>query len=212
MPREPSRGNSFETVAFFGHELNLDPVFRTPDWQQQLTRLGLRWIPIINNNHWNDYSTLNNGWNDYRQIDAIVAIRRFQDTPFSYLNKPATKLYNAWLAGVPAVLGQESAYQATGQVGVNYLEATSLEAVLIALEQLKQSVTWRQSLVDRGRLQALAYQPDAITQRWQQFLETVAVPFYENWCKLDHVQRQASRAKSLLVSFSNRAVKGSLLR
>lgn len=212
LPREPARGSRFETVAFFGHKLNLDPVFNTSIWQQQLAQRGLRWISIANNNHWLDYTTLNNGWNDYRQIDAIVAIRRFQDNPPRYFNKPATKLYNAWLAGVPAILGQESAYQATGKVGVNYLEANSLDDVLIALERLKCSVTWRQSIVEMGRIQALAHQPDVITQRWQKFLETVAVPAYENWCKLDHVQRQASLAKSLLISLSNRAVKWSLPR
>ncbi|MEM9163615.1 MAG: hypothetical protein AAGC54_11190 [Cyanobacteria bacterium P01_F01_bin.4] len=206
LPRQPDRGNCFETVAFFGHQVNLDPALNTSVWQTQLAQRGLRWVSIANTNRWNDYATLNNGWNDYRQIDAIVGVRQFQARRPLYRRKPATKLYNAWLAGVPAVLGREWAYRVTGQAGVNYLEANSVEAVLHHLERLKQDVAWRQSLVEAGRIQSVAYQPEVITQRWRQFLKTVAVPAYQHWCQLNRAQRCASLVKSVLINYCDRAV------
>ncbi|MEO1591614.1 MAG: hypothetical protein AAFU71_10015 [Cyanobacteria bacterium J06632_22] len=196
LPRDPARGEQFDTVAFLGHERSLDPMLRTSNWVQQLTERRFRWVSIANTNDWNDYGSINNRWNDYRQIDAVVAIRRVHVRYPGYFNKPPTKLYNAWLASVPAILGKESAYRAVGKVGLNYLEANSVLEVLVALGRLRHSAELRRSIVAAGQVQAVAYQPDAITQRWQQFLRRIAVPAYNRWCGLNKAQRQISLLSS----------------
>ena len=128
---------------------------------------------------------MENHWHDFSKIDAIVAVRSFDRRQrylkHHYLNKPATKLYNAWLASIPALLGPEPAYRAEGKPGVNYLEATTLLGVLAALMRLRDDRTLRRALVEQGHLSAVAIRPCQITERWRQFLEQVAVPAYERW-------------------------------
>ena len=207
LPRDPTRGNRVETVAFLGHERSLDPMLRTSDWAQQLTDRGFRWVSVANTNDWNDYGSIDNRWNDYRGIDAVVAVRRVHTLYPGYFNKPPTKLYNSWLAGVPAILGKESAYRAVGKADINYLEANSVLEVLVALNRLRRSAELRQSIVTAGQVQAVVYQPDAITQRWQQFLRQIAVPAYNRWCGLNKVQQQISLLSSSSINLCDRAVR-----
>ena len=186
IPRNSSRGDRFETIAFLGRKVQLAKELQRSDWQDSLKKIGLQWRPLLNPNSWQDYCQLDNRWNDFGAIDAIVAVRSFDPRQRylkqHYLNKPATKLYNAWLAGVPAVLGPEPAYRAEGHPGLNYLEATSVASLLEALTRLRDDGNLRCSLVEQGRLSARAIQPETIAARWQQFLEKVAVPAYERWC------------------------------
>lgn len=46
-------------------------------------------------------------WRDYREADVVVAVRPFDSS--LHAAKPPSKLINAWLAGVPALLGAEAA-------------------------------------------------------------------------------------------------------
>ena len=185
IPRDPDRGDRFETIAFLGRQVQLARELRHSSWQDRLKALGLQWQPLLNPNCWQDYRQLDSRWNDFSQIDAIVAVRSFDRQQRylkqHYLNKPATKLYNAWLASVPAVLGPEIAYRAEGQPNLNYLEVTSLSGVLAALRRLRDDRALRRSLVEQGQLSASAIRPCQITARWRRFLEQVAVPAYERW-------------------------------
>ncbi len=203
IPRDLSRGDRFENIAFFGHQNNLAAELLSPRWQQHLNQLGLNWLPVINRNPWNDYQTLNPAWNDYRHIDAIVAIRRF-GTDYSYPNKPATKLYNAWLAGVPAILGYESAYRTEGHPHQDYLEVTSFSELSFTLKQLKQDIKLRQKIVNQGDQQGQKFHPDQITQRWRNFIETVAIPAFETWYQTPRWLQQLILEKQALSGWIER--------
>jgi len=170
---------------------NLAPELQTCDWSQQLENMGLHWHPIINQNHWTDFKSVDNRWNDFSQVDAVVAVRSFNSRS-CYLNKPATKLYNAWLAGVPAILGAESAYQAQGEPGSNYLEVKSYDDLVGALEQLKRDRVLRLSLVQNGRIAARSLAYPQIIARWCDFLENRAIPAYKNWCEMPYFWQQVS--------------------
>ncbi|MEM9482396.1 MAG: hypothetical protein AAGA83_01755 [Cyanobacteria bacterium P01_F01_bin.116] len=189
-PRLKERQNRFETIAFLGHRNSLATELMTPAWQLQLRQRGLTWQPVINTNVWDSHQSIDTGWNDYQQIDAIVAIRQFGLTRPGFRRKPATKLYNAWLAGVPAILGREIAYRATGTAEVNYLEANAMAELLSCLNRLQQDEVLRNRLVKKGQLRALQYTPEVITQRWQQFLSQVVIPTYQDWCSQSNWQRQ----------------------
>ncbi|MEL6137386.1 MAG: hypothetical protein AAFQ61_03165 [Cyanobacteria bacterium J06626_23] len=207
LPRDPQRGDRLETVAFLGHESSLDPVFRTTDWAQQLAERGMRWVAVSNTNGWDDARSVDTCWNDYRQIDAVVALRRVHARRPGYFHKPATKLYNAWLAGVPAILGKETAYRRVGRAGVNYLEANSPDEVLAALDWLKRSAELKHLLLAAGQAQSVAYRPAALTQRWLRFLRQVAVPAYDRWCRLNGAQRQVCLLGSGMMNMCDRAVR-----
>lgn len=182
IPRCQRRGDRFQNIAYFGHLANLAPQLQDSAWSKHLGDLGLRWLPVINTNPWHKYSQIDNRWNNYSQIDAIVAVRNFASSE-TYLNKPATKLYNAWLAGVPALLGAESAYRAEGKNGVNYLEVTSPPELIAALKQLQSDLALRHRLVKAGIAQAQHFQPEKVRQKWSQFLGEIAIPAFYRWCE-----------------------------
>ncbi|MEM7065865.1 MAG: hypothetical protein AAF572_22215 [Cyanobacteria bacterium P01_B01_bin.77] len=204
LPRLPERQDRFETIAFLGHRDSLAADLLTSHWQTQLQQRGLRWLPVVNTNSWHSAQSIDTRWNDYQHIDAIVAVRRFHLSRPSYRSKPATKLYNAWLAGVPAILGRELAYWVEGQVGLDYLEANSMDELLSCLDLLRQDVTRRKNMVQRGQRRAVQYTPAVITQRWRQFLYEVAIPMYDLWCNRPLWQRQIHQRKAWLLSYCDR--------
>ena len=194
LPRVKSRADRFETVAFFGHQNNLAPELQSPEWRRHLQHLGLCWRPIMSNNRWNDDTTLNNHWHDYREVDAVVAIRSFDSRVYrqtrQFSNKPPTKLYNAWLAGVPALLGTESAFRAVRQTSLDYLEVSTPTALIDQLIRLRDQPNLRRAIIAQGQKRSQSCSPEVITQQWVKFLDTVAIPAYDRWCQRNRLQQQ----------------------
>lgn len=186
LPRLESRGDRFTTIAFFGHATNLAVEFSSADWLQALRDLDLIWRPVVNTNSWNHHETLDTRWNDYRDVDAVVAVRSFQPVALArtqqYRHKPATKLYNAWLAGVPAILGLESGYRAERHHALDYLEVLSMADVVQALTRLKTDKEWRQAIVSQGQQRSDSITPAALTQAWLTFIQETLLPAYDRWC------------------------------
>ncbi|NCR14306.1 MAG: hypothetical protein GPJ22_18095 [Microcystis aeruginosa LL13-03] len=209
IPRCQRRGDRLETIAYFGHTANLAPELQSPSWERQLAALGLRWQPIINHNRWDDFQQVDSRWHDYSQIDAIVAVRRFH-TREKWDDKPATKLYNAWLAGVPALLGVESAYRSEGTDQVNYLEVTSLKHLLTTLQQLQTDLPLHHALVKNGAWQAQSFLPAKITQKWREFLLEIAVPAFSDWVSLSNCRQRMILEKNFLL-FLGQKVKSKVL-
>ncbi|NEQ53350.1 MAG: hypothetical protein F6K11_24990, partial [Leptolyngbya sp. SIO3F4] len=193
-----------DNIAFLGHRNSLAAELLTPAWEKQLQKRGLNWLPVINTNVWNSHQSIDTRWNDYQQIDAVVAVRQFGLKRPRFRRKPATKLYNAWLAGVPAILGRELAYRAEGTAGVNYLEANSLTELLSWLDKLQQDVAFRTKLIKKGQLRSLQYTPEVITQRWRQFLNKVAVPAYQDWRSRAGWQRQVTYEQARMWNYCDR--------
>ncbi|MGF1521776.1 MAG: hypothetical protein ACFBSF_05585 [Leptolyngbyaceae cyanobacterium] len=195
-PRASERGDRFETIAFFGHTNNLAPELTGPEWGKMLEDLGLVWHTVVNTNRWNEHRTLDTRWNDYRQVDAVVAVRGFAPSLLAqtnaYRHKPATKLYNAWLAGVPAILGCESGYQAERQTDLDYLEVTCLDEVKQALKRLQEDPDLRQAMVRNGQMRSRAIAPETLTQRWLGLIQDTLLPIYEQWCGQSHWQQKLS--------------------
>ncbi|MEO1352981.1 MAG: hypothetical protein AAFW84_30165 [Cyanobacteria bacterium J06635_15] len=185
IKRDPQRGDRFETVAFLGHRDSLAPELEQPEWQNFVESLNLHWQPVVNVNHWSDYGSLDARWHDYRHLDAIIAVRSFNRRYLKqqqlYRYKPPTKLYNAWLAGVPAILGQESAFRSERQHPLDYLEVSSLNELKAALVNLKADVNLRRQMSAQGHQRAEAIAPEQITVRWIAFLQSVALPAYDRW-------------------------------
>ncbi|MGD1715901.1 hypothetical protein [Dapis sp. BLCC M172] len=197
IPRDPLRGDRFENIAFFGYQENLAPELFQPTWEKQLNELGLHWYPVVHSYHWSDYLHIKNRWSNYQEIDAVVAVRSFKNIP-DYHNQPATQLFNAWLAGVPAILGCESAYQAEGQIDVDYLEVNNLEDLLLAIKRLKADINLRQKLVSNGYKSSLNIHPKIITRKWRDFLMQVALPAFGEWCNTPRFLQQTILNKRLI--------------
>ncbi|MFA7342778.1 MAG: glycosyltransferase [Terrimicrobiaceae bacterium] len=158
VPRDPARDGAFEKICFLGDPDNLAPGLRSEEWAAALRRdLGLQ-FEIRRADRWHDYS----------DVDCVLAIRDF--TKSRHLHKPATKLYNAWLAGVPFIGGRDSAYAADGHPGVDYLKADSPEQVVAHLRHLKEDPGFRMRLVKEGAKSGAGFTPEMILGRWKKLV------------------------------------------
>jgi hypothetical protein len=88
----------------------------------------------------------------------------------AHTGKPGTKLYNAWLAGVPAVLGPEPAFRELRRHELDYLEVTSVEEALAAIDRLRSDPALYRAMVDHGRERARDFSVEAILDRWTDLL------------------------------------------
>ncbi len=169
IPRDEHRGNRFEKVAFFGDIKNLAPELRSKQWQESLKKkLGITLeLPSAA------------AWHDYHDIDGVIAVRDF--SPAAYLQKPATKLYNAWHAGVPFIGGNDSAYRADGTPNENYLVANSAAEVFEYLRRLKEEESFRRALVEKGFQQGAAYTQEATLQRWKKLIQETLPALARQW-------------------------------
>lgn len=159
VPRDPPRGDEFRRVCFFGDPANLAPELVSEGWRTGLKNdLGLEFLV-----------RRHDAWHDFHDIDAAIAIRDFHGN--RHIHKPATKLYNAWLAGVPFVGGTDSAYKAEGTPGEDYLMARSLSELKQCLRTLGTDVSLRHRLTKSGRIRAEEFTQEATTQRWRKLVE-----------------------------------------
>jgi hypothetical protein len=166
VPRDPARGDRFESIGYFGYRNNLHPAIADPAFAEALAAMDLKLeCP--------EPST----WHDFSQVDAVVAIRTLGRAD-AHLSKPALKLYNAWLAEVPSILGHETAYRAEGRPGTGYLEATSVDELLQAIRTLKENTALRRSIVAWGREQARQYEPPRTVARWKSLIADRLQPLH----------------------------------
>jgi hypothetical protein len=166
IPRDPVRGDRFETLGYFGYPHNLHADIIGESFQREIADLGLRmFVPPPA------------AWHDFSEVDCVMAVRNFgRDT--THLNKPSLKLLNAWLAEAPAILGHEAAYRSEGQPGSGYLEATTPTELLGAIRLLRDDPARRRALVDHGRMAVRNFAVDQTVQRWRRLLlQDVAVDF-----------------------------------
>lgn len=101
--------------------------------------------------------------------NAVLAIR--DCPPVVLATKPASKLINAWKAGVPALLGPEPAYRELRTSPLDFLEAASAEAVLDSIDRLQQESVLYRRMTEHGAKRAQAFDVNMLTQKWLSLLE-----------------------------------------
>ena len=104
-----------------------------------------------------------------KHVDAVLAIR--DCPPVVLATKPASKLINAWKAGVPALLGPEPAYRELRISPLDFLEAASAEAVLDSIDRLQQESGLYRRMTEHGAKRAQAFDVNMLTQKWISLLE-----------------------------------------
>jgi hypothetical protein len=182
LVRDPARLNRFENVCFFGERSNLAPEIADTHWKTKLRdELGLNFII---------YGA--DRWHDYREADCVVAIRGFGRS--RYVHKPATKLYNAWLAGVPFIGGRDSAYAADGEPGRDFLQAATLGELFGHLRRLQEDLSLRQQLVAAGVVSGRSFSFDATLERWRRLLGETVPKLAARWRVKSGSERRLFRA------------------
>jgi hypothetical protein len=183
IPRDRSRGARFQNIVFQGRERHLIKELRADAFKKEVEGLGLNYIPHFSKEQWNDYS----------DVDCVIAIRDARG--LRHTNKPATKLYNAWHAGVPAILNPESAYLAESELDANgvptdFIPAKSKQDVIDALRRLSADGDLRKSLVAKGHRNSSRTSPERIVRYWIDFLNGYAIPAYEDWMQMSEHNRR----------------------
>jgi hypothetical protein len=171
VPRDALRGDAIRRVAYKGFLANLHPDFRGERWRRFLADREIEWV--VDAREFDKGSATERAaldWADFSAVDVVVAVRPpARKTDFS---KPATKLVNAWLAGVPALLGPEYAFRELRRSELDYLEVDSLGAAERAIERLVAEPELYRAMVENGRRRAVEVDVAAVTARWIELLGT----------------------------------------
>lgn len=163
--RSAFRKNRVETVGFFGNKENLAPELQSVEFRERLMAMGMTLAMHMGDQHLQ--------WRDYSETDVVLAVRDFGAERHD--DKPANKLVNAWSAGVPAIVGRESAFQSLRRSELDAFEAGSVDDVVRALETLKSDLKLYDDMVANGLQRSLEFTVDRVGEEWVSFLEGVAV-------------------------------------
>ena len=177
--RDQKRDDMFENVAFFGDVANLDKFFLSREWYHGIKKLNLAWLVR---------DQLSEDLANFSNIDAIVAVRSFMRSGF--IRKPASKLYNAWIAGVPAILGNEFAYREEKRSSLDYIEVKKPQEVLEALQTLKSNVRLRLVMAMNGVERAQEISEKTLVTEWWEVINHKAGLKYKKWLLLSDSERK----------------------
>lgn len=186
IPRDPARGQNIHTLSYKGHPRNLAPEFYSDAFRAKLAAEGIE-LDLGGSDSDRSAPTNAMGWADYRQADLIMAIRNL--TQYDALNKPASKLINAWWADVPALLGPEPAFREIATPGEHYIEIRKPDDVLAAIRNLRANPERYSLLIEAGRTLRQSYTDAATTARWIELLNGPVAEAYEAWQSRSRLSR-----------------------
>ena len=195
IPRPASRAGQFETVAFFGDPKNIASELATDSFASTLAHATGTSFEIRNAAQWHDYSN----------VDVALAIRDFSNA--SHLNKPATKLYNAWLAGVPLIGGRDSAFSAEGIENENYLFARSPNHCIELVQKLKADPAFRAHIVASGHKKTATRSREAVREIWKSFCENDLPHQAERWAQMSRPAKSLFWLSQQVILFFDRKIR-----
>ncbi len=176
-PRDPVRGARLERVAFKGFRANLHPALLAPAWREALASRGIEWIADTVAYRGQATAEQKLHWQDFRSVDLIVALR--PENGDGHTSKPATKLYNAWMAGVPAVLGPEPSFRELRRSELDFIEASTPAEALQAIDRLRADPALYLAMVARGAERRDEFDHASILSRWIDLLWGILPPLAE---------------------------------
>ena len=169
--RRAERGDEVRRVGYFGRLAMAPSFFADPAFRKALDELGLEFVPSEND------------WQDYRDVDVVIA---FRTAPPSLLrHKPATKVSNAWLAGVPAIVGPEPAYLQLRQDENDMCVANDAAEVIAELTRLVREPGHYAAMRARAAERASAFDVPALRNRWLEFFRERVAPAFAQWRHTD---------------------------
>ena len=165
IPRDPARGNRMSTISFKGSVYNLYETFRGPEFLAALRGEGMELDYDVKEN---TSATQSVRWHDYSHCDLVLAVRDATEGDLKL--KPASKLINAWLAGCPALLGPEPAFQVLHESELDYFEVRTPADVLRAIRKLRADPSLYARMVANGHRRSAAFTHEQVTAYWHRLL------------------------------------------
>jgi hypothetical protein len=166
-PRDRARAARIERIAYNGRTDSAPAWFWDARFAAALRRRGV------------EFESRRSHWEDYRDVDLALAAR--VDADARVRTKPATKLYNAWLAGVPALASPEPAYRELRRHPLDFLEIESPGDVLRSVDLLRANPGLYRAMVDNGQARGREYGVEAVKVRWLDLLEGEVRRAYGQW-------------------------------
>ena len=172
IKRDFARENKVENIAFKGFDINLNGYYFSSEWKEWLQNNDLNWLHHSMPYAPSDEYGVSVAWNDYSNVDVILAVRptNLIDSNRQYSSKPATKLYNSWLAGTPAILGQEYAFRELRRSELDYIELSEPQDAKEQILRLKNDPEFYSKMVKNGFERATDFSNDVILEKWIDFL------------------------------------------
>ena len=170
-PRDPRRGAMIERIAYHGRVGAAPAWFYDESLKRSLSRRGIR------------FDVREAFWEDYETVDVAIAAR--DEVPGILATKPATKVYNAWLAGVPVLAAPEPAYRELRRSPLDFLEIHDAEDVLRCVDQLRANAALYRDMVANGLVRGAEFTVQAVRRRWLDLLEREIVPAF--WAVRDRL-------------------------
>jgi hypothetical protein len=182
LPRNLQRGNTIQRIVFVGTPNNLWTPFHSASFNQALAALGVQLVMMT--------PETGTGWTDYTQADLVLAVRSLTQT--DYWGKPASKLVNAWIAGVPAILGPEPAFRALRRSRYDYYETQSPDAVIAFIRHLQSHPQEYNRYRDQCALRADDFTTPRMVERWAALLYGPIGRLFLDWHQ--HRRRRVAAA------------------
>jgi hypothetical protein len=160
LPRDPERGDRMERIAYKGFVGNLVREFRSARWLQFLREQGM----VFDDDAVLDDSfarPIRTRFHDYREVDLVLAVRGGDAR-----TKPASKLVNAWQAGIPALLSPDYAFEELRESPLDYLAVRNIAEAEAAVLRLKREPGLYRAMIEHGRRRGAAFTVEKITQLW----------------------------------------------
>jgi hypothetical protein len=164
IPRDAQRGDRVERIAYKGYVGNLAPEFRSERWRQFLQQQNMVFEDDAVLDDAFDHP-IQTRFHDYHEVDLVLAVR-----PGESRNKPASKLVNAWLAGIPALLSPDYPFEELRQSPLDFLAVRDLAEAEAAVLRLKRETGLFREMIEHGRLRGAQFTVDKITQFWATLL------------------------------------------
>jgi hypothetical protein len=165
--RRPERGDRVQRIGYFGRMAQAPAFFSDPAFLDEVAALGLEFVPSEHD------------WQDYRDIDVVIAFRTAP--PAQLRHKPVSKVANAWLAGVPAIVGPEPAYLQLRRDELDMGVAHDGPGVIAALSRLVREPGFYPAMRQRARERAPEFDVPALRLRWLDFFRERVAPAFAQW-------------------------------
>jgi hypothetical protein len=172
VARDAARGSRVERMAYFGRSSSVPAWFHDPAWHAALAAIGVT------------FEIREARWFDYADVDVVLAHR--VEAPTMLRQKPASKLTNAWRAGVPALLADEPAYASLRASDLDYIAIDSPTDVLAALRRLRAMPARYAAMAANGRSRGAAFSVAAVKAQWMRFLLFRVLPEAVDWHAARH--------------------------
>ena len=163
-PRGAGRGTRVERLAYLGRTDSAPAWFEDADFRRALRARRI------------EFDVRTRDWSDYGDVDVALAVR--SELRGVLAQKPATKLYNGWLAGVPVLASPEPAYRALRRKAIDFIEVRDAADVLRALDILRANPGLHRAMAANGLARGAEFGVDATRARWMDLLEREVLPRY----------------------------------